>query len=972
MTRREAEIHFELYRHLKNALEERSEYHGIEFGEVSPEQNVNGGLADIVVKDRRGKPFLVIEAKRRIDGGYDRNLDPYSPKVIKQAFEYAGALGSEYFATYNGAQLVLFRTHERGVPLLERRARAYKVTDPQKFASELLEQVAGIEKGEVKWEPKPDTFVKRLKGFHDRLTQELPIKLEEKLKEPSFKTKFVNWINKQGWDIEEREQKSRFASQAAYLLMNKLFFYKVLEDTGHDVPDLPLEKLVDPKERRKAFDKIVENVDFKAIYEHDLIFDEIPLTKRASLEVGEFLEELDNYNLGEFKHDTIGYIYEDTIPPKIRHDLGQYYTPPKIVELITRLTIKNPEDKVLDPGCGSGTFLITAYSILKELREEANLPAEHEKLLDQIYGIDVNRFPAQLTTINLALQNLGAKTEQVNVEVQDFFNVWPNQGRLAVEYVDPFLAKEEGSWGEKLNVPPEVDVVVANPPYIRQEIIPDKKLCRKHLKRVGYENMSERSDIYAYFFTHATEFLRANGRIGFITSDKWLTVGYGEDLQNFFLDNFKIKTIISFSHRVFETPLVPTCITILEKSEDEEERASNIVKFIRIKGNLNLEELVTIVEDSYKPNILQEKEDYRLISIKQGNLKGLKKWDRYLYAPAIYWKILKHEKICELSSDNITAEIERAPTTGANSFFCLRKEDVESWGLAKYVTPLLKASGQMDHIEFRKEDKDEWGMLDVHSFVEKAVKKIGDTSGLRKEESLSKEIKKKLLEMGEKSLVDYIKFGESRGYHERPTCKSRKVWFDLGKIKRPPLFFPRFTWAEYRVIYAKNKAVATNQFYIIQPKRGIDDKVLAGVLNSSIAGLFAELHGRTEGGEGMNRNEIAAYEVKGLPILDISQLSDLEKNRIKESFEHLIEAEKENKNLEKAKLDLDKAVLAPLGLETQAKKILSYFEGLIKARREGKEVSEMIAGVEEEVETGELEGAEIVSEKIGQQKLDEF
>lgn len=156
----EADIHFELYRHLQNAIEEKSEYYGIDFAEVTPQLNVDGGFADIVVKDLRG-PFLVIEAKRETERGYNRDLDPYSPKVIEQAWGYAGKLGAPYFSTYNGGQLVLFHTHERGVPLLERRGRAYQVTDPQKFAPELLEQVAGIEKGIVKWELKSDTFVKR-------------------------------------------------------------------------------------------------------------------------------------------------------------------------------------------------------------------------------------------------------------------------------------------------------------------------------------------------------------------------------------------------------------------------------------------------------------------------------------------------------------------------------------------------------------------------------------------------------------------------------------------------------------------------------------------------------------------------------------------------------------------------------------------------------------------------------------------
>ena len=127
---------------------------------------------------------------------------------------------------------------------------------------------------------------------------------------------------------------------------------------------------------------------------------------------------------------------------------------------------------------------------------------------------------------------MSSKTEKVNLEVQDFFSVYPKQDRLAVEKVGVSGTRKITD-PSKLDLPKEVNAVIANPPYIRQEKIANKELCRKHLERIGYEDISERSDIYVYFFTHAKEFLKENGRIGFITSDKWLTVGYGKDLQEY-------------------------------------------------------------------------------------------------------------------------------------------------------------------------------------------------------------------------------------------------------------------------------------------------------------------------------------------------------------------------------------------------------------------------------------------------------
>ena len=53
-------------------------------------------------------------------------------------------------------------------------------------------------------------------------------------------------------------------------------------------------------------------------------------------------------------------------PSEERHQLGQFYTPPPIAELIVRWSIRSGDDKVLDPGCGSGTFLLEAYKVLAE------------------------------------------------------------------------------------------------------------------------------------------------------------------------------------------------------------------------------------------------------------------------------------------------------------------------------------------------------------------------------------------------------------------------------------------------------------------------------------------------------------------------------------------------------------------------------------------------------------------------------
>lgn len=228
---REARVHFELYRYLANAIVTEPGVGGSRYVRVEPEYNVDGGFADIVVFDERG-PNLVIEAKREEAGRYRRDIDPYSPKVIEQAFGYAGRLGADYFATFNGQMLVLFQTWERGRHLMERKSRAYRITNLEAFASHLLKEVRQLEAGVLQWDPLDRAFVERLGEFHRRLRRELAVSVRDSLRNEAFSTAFEEWSRDQGWALPEQEIRQRFATQASYLLMNKLVFHKVLEDSG--------------------------------------------------------------------------------------------------------------------------------------------------------------------------------------------------------------------------------------------------------------------------------------------------------------------------------------------------------------------------------------------------------------------------------------------------------------------------------------------------------------------------------------------------------------------------------------------------------------------------------------------------------------------------------------------------------------------------------------------------------------------
>ena len=955
----EADIHFELYRHLRNAMDdEELETGGITFKSVRPEVTVNGGFADLILYDQHKKPIVVIEAKRKNGSRIQRDIDPYSPKVIRQAHNYASVVGAQYFVTYNATYCVVFKTFEPGAHLLARKQRAYRVDQPDRFAKDLLIEIGHLHVGSVKWDPHHRAFTNRLRVYHQRLTASFQDLLPERLeKDQELRGEWMDWVKAQGWEDDYKSQPAevqyRFVSQAAYLLMNKLVFYKLLEDTRvYDVPQIYMRDLIDPDKRRQVFDNLIEVLDFEAVYEHDPIFDVLPLSKIMRAESKELLEQLDSFHLGSFDHDVIGQIYQDIIPAKERHKLGQYYTPAEVVDLICRLTIEEGDDKVLDPACGSGGFLVGAYKRLQELNSDLT----HQELLNQLKGFDINRFPAHLTAINLALQNLKEETQDVGVEVEDFFLVdpagqwrWTFGSRVGV-------GKEDREMDEHLIE--AFDAIVGNPPYIRQEQIASKERCRSHLESVGAYSLSKRSDIYAYFFTYATAFLKENSRLGFITSDRWLTTGYGEDLQAFFLDKYKIKAIINFSRQQFDLALISTCVVILERCLDKKSRNENIVKLLQLKKSEKVKRIADFVQKDYKPNLLKETATFRLATIQQSDLRHEDKWGRFLWAPAVYWTVMQEANLVALGD---IGRISYGIKTGANDFFYFKeKGQWLEWGIdPAFVRPLLKHHAEMEFTSLREEDLT-WWVLDVHWFIKK--------HNIRDNE----QAKSALSNEGHMNLVEYIKRGELEVYHERSSIKGRKIWFDLGELEVPPLALIEVYWRDLRTVYNQSSAVFDKRLYCLWAKRGVDEMVLGGILNSSLYGLMRELHGRTEQGEGLNRNSLMVYEAKRLLLPDPRVLSEDESEAIRSAFVKLIETERQSTEQEISNLRdaLDYAVMDAIGMADRTADVQEAVQLLLRVREEGAgQMTDVLVEAGEETERT-LEGARRIEGRAGQIELE--
>ena len=112
------------------------------------------------------------------------------------------------------------------------------------------------------------------------------------------------------------------------------------------------------------------------------------------------------------------------------------------------------------------------------------------------------------------------------------------------------------------------DVVIANPPYVRQE---DIKEYKPLFQELGYRVFNSTSDLYTYFYELSYNILAPSRFSCFISSNKWMRAKYGEKLRNFFKTKTKIANLIDFGgHQVFDTT-VDTNIMLFQKCEPQKE-----------------------------------------------------------------------------------------------------------------------------------------------------------------------------------------------------------------------------------------------------------------------------------------------------------------------------------------------------------------------------------------------------------------
>ena len=341
--------------------------------------------------------------------------------------------------------------------------------------------------------------------------------------------------------------------------------------------------------------------------------------------------------LGKEIHLTAAHQARVTEKLEVRKQGGVFYTPEWVVEYIVNRAVgdalrgKSPAQarkiRVLDPACGSGSFLLGAYQFLldwylAEYRKispgkrisdriveddrgewHLTLAERREILLANIWGVDKDEQAVEVTKLSLMLkclegQNAGSIGHPRTLDMRALPDLIQNiqcgnsivapdiYGGLSLPNDREMMRVNAFSWD--VGFPQIVveeggfDAVIGNPPYVRQEILGDEF---KQYAESRYKVYRNRADLFAYFIERGLSLLKPGGRFSYIVANRWMRADYGGRLREFVRERVAIEEITDFGELpVFRGAATFPCIVVFRKPSREGKVSRQRFHFAAIKS----------------------------------------------------------------------------------------------------------------------------------------------------------------------------------------------------------------------------------------------------------------------------------------------------------------------------------------------------------------------------------------------------
>lgn len=517
-------------------------------------------------------------------------------------------------------------------------------------------------------------FIQSLKASLDGLTGELLTYFDGYYKRETYtgnflKSSFKEWKKWRAYTGKKEKAEQAFCRETAYILLNRMIFARICEDK---------EISPSPKISGKGLSIFVrenegsiENIYLQAIndayreiekhYEHFYqlgIFDwwyiskdkvntltddekrkQKELDKELDFAIKNILKRLNRFNFRSVNRDLLGHVYEDYLPKQERKELGEFYTPIEVVKYILdsvgyQQKSAIGDKKIIDPACGSGTFLteITERLINHHLKKFGkintnNLTADEAKLIlekinENIYGLDINPFATHISEINLLFKTIDLYNivlKKYRDQTMDRFNIhcvdtliMPNDdgsiksnGQLTWDFFEKINGRaktfsEDVLKADKIKEELKFHFVVGNPPYVRIQNLKESK----NLYEIDYyETRHQNYDIYILFLERGLKWLTESGKLGYICPTRFTLTNYGEKIRGFLAEKYLIEQIIDFKETdVFDAATPYPCIITIKNEVDKEKIKANNIICARIANGYDeiLNDIKKNLNDNFK------------------------------------------------------------------------------------------------------------------------------------------------------------------------------------------------------------------------------------------------------------------------------------------------------------------------------------------------------------------------------------
>ncbi len=581
------------------------------------EHNVNNRRADIGVLIDENLTTIV-EVK---DAAED--LDNH----INQAIDYGSAKQLEFVALTNGKEFRVYATFAKGVVNAKDRAViSVKVDDPTKPPPALLKAFSRDEildlkvlrslKEKLRPRVTEEDLIYVLTKSTDELYDLLVAQFATRYKnDRNFKNKLNSWALTVKLDIQDKALISKLCKEGAYSLINRVLFYRISEDRSDAKPlitentlrewravvEKPSKKLRELfKNASKEYETFYNSPLFNSITFEDVDWEETVVMK--------VLSRFANVDFSVVNDDMLGKAYERHIPNDERKRLGQFYTPDFVVDYLLDLMDFKKSSKLLDPSCGSGAFL---HQAVRRFKDDTSVNSA-DIIENNIYGIDINPFACQLTTMNLLLSTLDSKKKPKKINIL-----------TADSLLDKKIAGAElfdnGEFGpeSKRNVKAlstylehsgQFDIIVGNPPYRCFGLRSNKALknvYQDYVRRRWSGSAEYKISYYPLFIERSIDLLKPGGRLAFILPDSFLVGMYFSKVRRKILDTCKIVEIVLCQKNFWEDAEVgfPTMIVLEREEVDLKRRNHKVqVKFAASENNIKSRKFVSAkyVQDTFE------------------------------------------------------------------------------------------------------------------------------------------------------------------------------------------------------------------------------------------------------------------------------------------------------------------------------------------------------------------------------------